>query len=74
MFSQQYGQTPDWSKHYVYYIDWDRVASKHDGIIIAPYCWQQRLKDETFWYYSWDCASGCIWHPRAVTALIPISG
>lgn len=44
------------------YIDWDRVKSKYDGIIIAPYQWEFRLNDKTFWFYGWDCASGCIWN------------
>jgi hypothetical protein len=45
-------------------IDWKAVAERHDGIIIAPYIWQRRL--DLMWYYVWDCASGCIWHPRAI--------
>lgn len=44
---------------------WAKVAERYAGIIIAPYCWQQRLESETFWYYSWDCASGCIWDATA---------
>jgi len=44
------------------YIDWGRVVQKYDGIIIAPYQWHLRLNDEIFWYYSWDCASGCVWN------------
>jgi len=38
-------------------IDWEDFASKYKGIIIAPYLHEQRFK--TFWYYCWDCASGC---------------
>lgn len=53
-------------------IDWKTVASQYDGIIIAPYCYQRRLHDGTHWYYSWDCASGCIWRARAVQTLIPV--
>ena len=48
-------------------IDWRRVASLHQGIIIAPYVWSRR---HTFlWYYGWDCASGCIWDPAAIAAV-----
>jgi hypothetical protein len=47
-------------------IDWSRVAAEHDGILIAPYCWSRRLTPETFWYYGWDCASGCIWNLAGV--------
>lgn len=50
-------------------IDWARVAQDHDGVIIAPYHWDLRLENDFFWYYGWDCASGCIWHPRAVERL-----
>lgn len=51
-------------------IDWPRVAKDFDGIVIAPYQWQRRMTHHTFWYYSWDCASGCIWKARAVECLI----
>jgi hypothetical protein len=46
------------------YIDWREVAATYDGMEIAPYQWSRRL--ELDWYYGWDCASGCIWAPRAV--------
>ena len=46
-------------------IRWDIVAKHYDGIIIAPYIWSERLGDLS-WYYPWDCASGCIWNPRAI--------
>jgi hypothetical protein len=49
-------------------IRWWEIAKQYDGIIIAPYCWQQRL--ELMWYYSWDCASGCIWNADAVECLV----
>lgn len=51
------------------YIDWPRVVADYDGIIIAPYSWKMRLSMATRWYSSWDCASGCIWNPRAVSEL-----
>jgi len=47
-------------------VDWVRVAKHYDGIIITPYQPELRLTPETQWYYSWDCASGCIWRPRLV--------
>lgn len=46
-------------------IDWPAVARKYDGIIIAPYSWGHRL--DLSWYYTWDCASGCIWNLDAIT-------
>ena len=47
-------------------IDWPRVAADYDGIIITPYQWSLRLAPDFNWYYVWDCASGCIWNPRAI--------
>lgn len=52
-----------------HFIDWPRVARSHDGIIIAPYQWSRRLHPVTAWYYGWDCASGCIWGPRAIASI-----
>lgn len=54
----------DWRGHY---INWPQVAKDYDGIIIAPYLWECRF--DPSWYYSWDCASGCIWNADAVAAL-----
>ena len=53
------------------YIDWQRVAATYQGIIIAPYIWQRRLDQTSRWYYTWDCASGCIWDASAVAAVVP---
>lgn len=53
-------------------INWARVASDYHGIIIAPYQWDCRLSSATDWYYTWDCASGCIWDAWAVAALCPV--
>lgn len=50
------------------FIDWERVAQDHDGIIISPY-WGKSPGEDFFWYLGWDCASGCIWHPRAVARI-----
>jgi hypothetical protein len=51
------------------YISWDRVAENYAGIIIAPYQWDLRLEDDFSWYYGWDCASGCIWLPKAIRSI-----
>lgn len=40
-------------------IDWARVASLYDGIIIAPYQWSRRYT--LSWYYGWDCADELAW-------------
>lgn len=50
-----------------YNIDWPRLATEYDGIEIAPYFWERRLSVDVRWYYSWDCASGCIWTPKNAT-------
>lgn len=54
-------------------IFWENVGLSYDGIIIAPYCWERRLTDHTFWYYGWDCASGCIWNASAISEIIPLT-
>lgn len=48
-------------------IDWAAVAKEYDGIEIAPYRWESRLK--FLWYYGWDCSSGCVWKARAIKSL-----
>lgn len=50
-----------------YALDWGAIAKKWDGVIIAPYCWKERLN--LLWYYGWDCASGCIWNPLAISKI-----
>ena len=62
-------------------IEWKRVASEFKGVEIAPYSWRHRHDPETFWYYGWDCASGCVWDPTAVVGIkevalgeVPTSG
>ncbi len=63
-FHEEFAFTMPWSS---VYIDWARVASRYDGIIIAPYQWACRLEYQiSNWYYSWDCASGCIWNAKAI--------
>jgi hypothetical protein len=52
------------------FVNWNRVASDYDGVIIAPYLWARRLNGRASnWYYGWDCASGCIWNARAISHL-----
>lgn len=48
-------------------VDWERLSRQYDGIEIAPYLWERRLSVDMRWYYSWDCASGCIWRPKDAT-------
>jgi hypothetical protein len=51
------------------HIDWPAVAREYQGILITPYQWERRLSDHSRWYYSWDCASGCIWDAEAVASI-----
>lgn len=64
-FTKEYGTDRGYTSLRHYDIDWMRVATLYDGIIIAPYCWERR--HELMWYYGWDVASGCIWNPKVVT-------
>ncbi len=54
-----------------YRVKWNVVANQYDGIQIAPYIGERRLDGETSWYYSWDCASGCIWRPKGLRVFNP---
>ena len=60
-FSEKYS-AGDWI------VDWKEVAKIYDGIIIAPYQWSCRLN--VSWYYTWDCASGCIWNAKAIKTFL----
>lgn len=57
------------SRNRMFGIDWRKVAQEYQGIIIAPYLWERRLDGDTFWYYTWDCASGCIWDRSAIAEI-----
>lgn len=46
-------------------INWERVMHDHKGLIITPYQYARRLTGP-IWYYSWDCASACIWDLEGV--------
>lgn len=62
-FTKEFSYTPKWADglEIVKYINWPEVKKLYSGIIITPYQWECRLDPDLFWYYSWDCASGCIW-------------
>ena len=68
-FTKKYsGAHPD-LKHYKL-IDWNVVANRYQGIIIVPYVWERRFSP--FWYYGWDCASGCIWDKTAIESITSV--
>ena len=47
-------------------LDWHRIGMAYDAVVIAPYISECRLAGDTFWYYSWDCASGCAWNTDVI--------
>lgn len=49
------------------FIKWHEISQHYAGIIIAPYIWERRM--ELMWYYTWDCASGCIWDPSVIKSI-----
>jgi hypothetical protein len=51
-------------------INWKVVSQKYSGIEINPYVWSRR--NELFWYYGWDVASGCIWDKNAIKKITRI--
>jgi len=53
------------------FIDWKKVAKEYNGIEIWPYQWKCGHDPKCFWYYSWDCASGCIWNARIIEKVTP---
>ena len=65
--TDDYGGCPEymaqmpWPSRQGYAIDWACIAKDYQGIIITPYQWSMRLHEACFWYYGWDCASGCLW-------------
>jgi hypothetical protein len=52
---------------YGHYINWRAVAERYSGIVIAPYQWNLRM--QYMWYYTWDCASACIWDASCIRSL-----
>ena len=52
-----------------YAVDWRAVASRYQGIIVAPYQWGLRYAQEARWYGGWDCASGCLWDASAISTV-----
>ena len=43
-------------------IDWPRVAAEYDRIEFPVYFYKFRHSFESFWYYGFDVASGCVWN------------
>ena len=68
-FTDQYASKAFNLSAYNHFIDWPLLETKYQGIVIAPYQWGLRMLEKTFWYYPWDCASGCIWDAAAIQSL-----
>lgn len=51
------------------YLKWEEVAKDYSGILISPYQWSLRFDPRAHWYYSWDCASACVWD---LSTIIPL--
>ncbi len=69
MYSTNHPADPDGTKGLDKMIDWPRVANDYAGIEICPYLDSKRMDDDSFWYYGWDVASGCVWSPAGIKEL-----
>jgi hypothetical protein len=69
MYSVNHPADPDGTKGFDKMIDWPKVAEHYAGIEICPYLASKRNDDESFWYYGWDVASGCIWSKDGIKEL-----
>lgn len=70
-FNREFSEPPTWRYST---IRWDRVAKLYGGLVITPYQWARRLEGPARWYYTWDCASGCIWDASVVASVTPDLG
>jgi hypothetical protein len=70
-FHDEYGRAQYPGEVYRYeMIDWAAVARRYQGIVIPHYHWEHRFNTAmSDWYYSWDCASGCIWDESAIASV-----
>lgn len=50
-------------------MDWPRVSAEYQGILIAPYHFDLRMDRDFFWYFGWDCSSGCLWDLEAIASI-----
>lgn len=68
-FSHDYmGNSPEMQPIPTVYIDWPRLSDEYQGIVISPYIFTMRLYGP-LWYYSWDCACGCVWDASAIESV-----
>lgn len=69
MYSVNPPYDPDGTKGFDKMIDWPKVAGHYAGIEICPYLSSKRNDDDSFWYYGWDVASGCVWSSKGIKEL-----
>ncbi len=69
MYSVNPPYDPDGTKGFDKMINWPKVAEHYSGIEICPYLQSKRNDDDSFWYYGWDVASGCIWSEKGIESL-----
>lgn len=69
--ASKYGNDDCWGDRWEtgWDVRWDLIAKRHQGIVISPYLAERRFDPAFFWYYAWDCASGCIWDPTAIESI-----
>lgn len=48
------------------FLNIEKLRKQYDGLIITKYFWEFRMTSD--WYYTWDCASGCIWNLDVIKA------
>lgn len=65
--------TDEYFHRYNYDIDWCHFEKLgYKGIEIPRYMYELRMKQDFFWYYSWDVASGCIWDTSIIKSVTKI--
>lgn len=56
-------------------MDWRRMAEAYKGLMIFPYIEREwRSHNRNLWYYTWNCASGCIWDTSAIKSIRVVEG
>ena len=66
-FTNKYKSEKEWETSGTR-IDWEVVCRAYGGLIITPYFHSLRLEADFFWYYTFDCSSGCIWDLRTINS------
>ena len=64
LFEEEYLTIPEGN---ISYIDYPKLINEgYNGLQISPYRPDKRF---SFWYYGWDCASGCIWNIKGIKSI-----